>query len=60
VAVLEGGYDLDAIAGSAAAVVGRMLGHPSVARGVEARPGFESLLDAYRATHAREWPVLRR
>jgi acetoin utilization deacetylase AcuC-like enzyme len=59
VAVLEGGYDLEGVAESTAAVVGRMLGRPSVARHADVRPGFEKLLDAYRATHARHWPVLQ-
>jgi acetoin utilization deacetylase AcuC-like enzyme len=59
VAVLEGGYDLDGIADSTAAVVGRMLGRrkPSVAR--MPTPGFDSLLENYRSAHAPCWPVLR-
>jgi acetoin utilization deacetylase AcuC-like enzyme len=59
VAVVEGGYDLDGIAESAGATVGRMLGAP--AKGVEApsEPGFERLLAGYREMHARYWSVLR-
>jgi|SRR3990170_2464534 len=60
VAVLEGGYDLDGIAESTAAVVGRMLGRASIPDHAPARPGFERLLDAYRDAHAAYWPVLKR
>jgi len=59
VAVLEGGYDLDGIADSTAAVVGRMLGRPFSAPDAVPRLDFERLLEAYRAAHARHWPVLR-
>jgi acetoin utilization deacetylase AcuC-like enzyme len=60
VAALEGGYDLDGIALSTAAVVGRMLGHPLTAPDAAVRPGFERLLDAYRSVHGQHWPALRR
>jgi acetoin utilization deacetylase AcuC-like enzyme len=60
VAVLEGGYDLDGLAESAAAVVGRMLERPSSACDAAARPGFERLLDAYRGAHRTYWPALER
>jgi acetoin utilization deacetylase AcuC-like enzyme len=60
VAVLEGGYDEDAIAESAAAVVGRMLDRPQARPAATARRGFEQLLDAYRTAHAPHWPVLSR
>jgi len=59
VAVLEGGYDMDGIADSTAAVVGRMLGRLFSAPDAAPRPDFERLLEAYRTTHARHWPVLR-
>jgi len=59
VAVLEGGYDPGGIAEATAAVVGRMLGRPFSAPDAAPRPAFDALLDAYRATHARHWPVLR-
>jgi acetoin utilization deacetylase AcuC-like enzyme len=60
VAVLEGGYDLDGIAESTAAVVGRMLGRPLAAAEPPARPGPEKLLAAYREAHGRSWAVVRR
>jgi acetoin utilization deacetylase AcuC-like enzyme len=60
VAVLEGGYDLDGLADSAAAVVGRMLGRPGTPPGAAVRPGLETLLEAYRGAHGKHWPELRR
>jgi len=59
VAVLEGGYDMDGIADSTAAVVGRMLGRLFSAPDAAPRPDVERLLEAYRTAHARHWPVLR-
>ena len=59
VAVLEGGYDIDGIADSTAAVVARMLGRLFSAPDAAPRPDVERLLEAYRTTHARHWPVLR-
>jgi acetoin utilization deacetylase AcuC-like enzyme len=59
VAVLEGGYDLDAVANSTAAVVGRMLGRPGPVRHATSHPDFERLLAAYRSTQKRHWPALR-
>ena len=59
VAVLEGGYDGDAIAESTASVVARMLDRPVVVPAVAPRPGFERLLDAYRTAHAPYWPMVR-
>jgi acetoin utilization deacetylase AcuC-like enzyme len=59
VAVLEGGYDLDGIAEASAAVVGRMLERPFPALEAAPRPGFDTLLEAYRTVHAKHWPVLR-
>jgi acetoin utilization deacetylase AcuC-like enzyme len=60
VAVLEGGYDLDGIAESAAAMVGRMLGRPRPAIETTVLPGLERLLEAYREVHGRHWPALLR
>jgi acetoin utilization deacetylase AcuC-like enzyme len=60
VTALEGGYDLDGIAESAAATVRQMLGAPPRALATPARPGFEGLLRAYRDTHGRHWSVLNR
>jgi acetoin utilization deacetylase AcuC-like enzyme len=60
VAVLEGGYDLDGLADSTAAVVGRMLGRPLAPLASAPRPDLEKLLEAYRAAHGRHWPVARR
>jgi acetoin utilization deacetylase AcuC-like enzyme len=59
VAVLEGGYDLDGIADSTAAVVGRMLGRALTTPDTAARPGIEKLLDAYRSAQAPFWPVVK-
>jgi acetoin utilization deacetylase AcuC-like enzyme len=58
VAVLEGGYDEDAIAASTASVVSRMLDRPLDGPAAAPLPGFERLLDAYRAAHSPYWPVL--
>jgi acetoin utilization deacetylase AcuC-like enzyme len=59
VAVLEGGYDLDAVADSTAAVVGRMLGRPGPGHGAAAHPRFGRLVEAYRAIQRPYWPALR-
>jgi len=59
VAVLEGGYDLDAIAEASAAVVGRMLGRPFTAPDATPRPGTDHLLEAYRTAHAKHWPIVK-
>jgi acetoin utilization deacetylase AcuC-like enzyme len=60
VAVLEGGYDLDALAESSAAVLRRMMDRPAVATTTgTTRPGIDDLLAAYRAAHAPHWPVLK-
>jgi acetoin utilization deacetylase AcuC-like enzyme len=60
VAALEGGYDLDGIADSTAAVVGRLLDRPAAATRAPVRSGFEKLLEAYRSAQAPFWPVVRR
>ena len=60
VAVLEGGYDLDGLASSAAATVGRMLERPHASLAGAPAPAFAKRLLAFRATHARHWPVLDR
>ncbi len=59
VAVLEGGYDLDAVADSTAAVVGRMLGRPGAPHEAASHPGLERLLAAYRGVQRTHWPALR-
>jgi acetoin utilization deacetylase AcuC-like enzyme len=59
VAVLEGGYDMDGIADSTAAVVGRMLGRPKPPLAQMPTPGLENLLETYRSAHASHWPALR-
>jgi acetoin utilization deacetylase AcuC-like enzyme len=59
VAAFEGGYDLDGIAESAAAVVGQMLGRAPRALATPSQPGFERLLEAYREAHGRYWPVVK-
>jgi acetoin utilization deacetylase AcuC-like enzyme len=56
--VLEGGYNLDGIARSAAEVMRVLLGRP--AGRVEPRsPRFDPLASAYRETLAPLWPALR-
>jgi acetoin utilization deacetylase AcuC-like enzyme len=59
VAVLEGGYDLDGIAESTAAVVGRLLDRPAAPSHATARPGFDRLLDAWRSVQAPLWPAVK-
>ena len=59
VAVVEGGYDLDGIAESAAATVRQMLGSAPKALAAPSQPGFERLLAAYREMHGRHWPTLK-
>jgi len=60
VAVVEGGYDLDGLADSTAAVVGRMLGRPASECDAATRLGLERLVDAYREAHGRYWGALKR
>ncbi len=59
VAVVEGGYDLDAIAESTAATVGQMLGGAPRDLSGPSQPGFERLLAAYREMHGRHWSALK-
>jgi acetoin utilization deacetylase AcuC-like enzyme len=60
VMALEGGYGLDNLASSAAAVVEVLLG--AAPERVPPRSGdrLETLLAAYREVHSTHWPVLRR
>ena len=60
VAVLEGGYDLDGIAESTAAIVGQMLGRPPRTLVDTLLPGVERLLEAYRNVHGQYWRALKR
>jgi acetoin utilization deacetylase AcuC-like enzyme len=59
VAALEGGYNLEAIAGSGAAVAGGFLGraHPPLEWPASGR--IDPLIEAYRAMFAPWWPTLR-
>jgi acetoin utilization deacetylase AcuC-like enzyme len=57
VMALEGGYDLDAIAGAGTAVVEGLLGAEELTW--PARGRLDPLLDAYRKVLAPYWPVLR-
>jgi acetoin utilization deacetylase AcuC-like enzyme len=59
VAVLEGGYDLDGLAESSATVLSRMMDRPSAVADRTTRPGIDSLLAAYRASHVPHWSVLK-
>ena len=56
---LEGGYDLDGIAGSAAAVAAVLLGGEHAAVPWAATGPLDALLDAYREALSAYWPVLR-
>jgi acetoin utilization deacetylase AcuC-like enzyme len=58
VAVLEGGYDLAAIAESTASIVSRMLGRSLAASCATPRPGLDELIEVYRAAHGQYWPVV--
>jgi acetoin utilization deacetylase AcuC-like enzyme len=58
VAVFEGGYDPHAVAGAAAAVVGRLLDRPHAGPEPSAKPVAERLVESYRKTQASLWPVL--
>ena len=59
VTVLEGGYSLEGIAASAAAVTARLLDRPSSPLAAETRPGFDRLLEAWRAAQSPFWAPLR-
>jgi acetoin utilization deacetylase AcuC-like enzyme len=58
VCLLEGGYDLGAIAVSAAAVVRVLLGEVPEAPAPEVSAAMDGLLARLRAAHAALWPVL--
>jgi acetoin utilization deacetylase AcuC-like enzyme len=57
--VLEGGYDLAALAASSAAVLRVMLDGGAPPAIEAAPPGLEALLGLYRTAFAPFWPVLR-
>jgi acetoin utilization deacetylase AcuC-like enzyme len=59
IVALEGGYDLDGLAKSAAATLGVLVGEPAPAIDAAPAPGFDRLLDAFRAHHAQHWKSLR-
>ena len=56
--VLEGGYDLDGIGRSAAAVMGVILGRPAPPVAAPSAPAFDRLLGELRAHFAPYWPAL--
>jgi acetoin utilization deacetylase AcuC-like enzyme len=57
---LEGGYHLEGIATSAAAVVHELLNDATSDEAwLEPAPGLDRMLSAYRQVHAERWPVLR-
>jgi acetoin utilization deacetylase AcuC-like enzyme len=58
VAALEGGYDLDAIAGASAALARGLLGDVHRPLAWPAHGRIDPLVDAYRAMLAPYWPVL--
>jgi acetoin utilization deacetylase AcuC-like enzyme len=55
--VLEGGYDLDGIAASSAAVMKVLLGEP-VETGGDPAPRIDPLIDLFRNHHGQYWPAL--
>ena len=55
--VLEGGYDLAGIRGSAAEVVRVMLGEDHTAITEAAAPGFDRLIAEYRKHQKEHWPL---
>jgi acetoin utilization deacetylase AcuC-like enzyme len=57
--VLEGGYDLEGIARSSAAVVGLLAGGTHERLAWPASGPIDRLVDAYREALAPYWPVLR-
>jgi acetoin utilization deacetylase AcuC-like enzyme len=58
VAAFEGGYNLDAIAGAAAAVARGLLGEVHTRLAWPAHSRIDPLVDAYRAMLVPFWPVL--
>jgi acetoin utilization deacetylase AcuC-like enzyme len=58
VVVLEGGYDLDALAEASATVVGRLLGRPGPPVAGAPGPGAERLVEVYRRAQKPFWPAL--
>jgi acetoin utilization deacetylase AcuC-like enzyme len=60
VVALEGGYGLDNLASSAAAVTDVLLGTPPAWVPPRSSDRLETLLAAYREVHGLHWPVLRR
>ncbi len=58
VAALEGGYDLDGLAGSAAVVARRLLGAPAPSRAEPGASPVSHLIEAYRTVHGEFWPGL--
>jgi acetoin utilization deacetylase AcuC-like enzyme len=58
VATLEGGYDLDGLGGSGAAVTRVLLGDAPPDPGGTAHPVMDRLLAAFRERLASHWPVL--
>lgn len=57
--VLEGGYDLNGIAASAAAVMSVMLGE-TVEAGRESAPRIDPLIELFRKHHGQYWSALAR
>ncbi|HXY38461.1 MAG TPA: histone deacetylase, partial [Vicinamibacteria bacterium] len=58
VMLLEGGYDLDNIAGATAAVVARLLDRPAGTTVTVESETADRLVAALQAAYARHWPVL--
>ena len=58
VLTLEGGYDLDGIGRSSAAVMGRLLGDPYEPAPRAEGEAVDRMVELFRRHHARHWPVL--
>jgi acetoin utilization deacetylase AcuC-like enzyme len=59
VAVFEGGYSTEGIAGAAAALASRLLERPTPPVETAAHAGLDTLVDAWRRTQTPYWPSLR-
>jgi acetoin utilization deacetylase AcuC-like enzyme len=56
--VLEGGYRLENLEGGTGACLRTLLGEPHERLTAKPSPRIERLLDAYRESHSKFWPVL--
>jgi acetoin utilization deacetylase AcuC-like enzyme len=59
IAVLEGGYSPEGLAGAAAAVAARLLERPTPPVETPAHPGLDALVEAWRRAQAPFWPAVK-